>query len=275
MKEEQLNKLTCKAIQASIEAGKATLQVFNEENIEIQSKEDNSPLTRADLLSNQEIKKMISEFGIPLLSEEDKQVPYNIRSDWKIFWLIDPLDGTKEFINRSGEFTVNIALIENNIPIAGVIYVPVLNELYFANKHIGSYKLNDASLNIDNKSLSSIIKTSLKLPLNIKNKMFNVVASKSHLSKETTDYIDKLKEKINNIDFVSKGSSLKLCLIAEGTADLYPRFGPTMEWDVAAGHAIVKYSGGKVFIVNTGTELSYNKENLLNPFFIAEKVMAN
>jgi len=185
--------------------------------------------------------------------------------------MVDPLDGTKEFIKRNGEFTVNIALIENNKPTMGVIYTPVVDELFFSVPGKGAFKMDQAAVKLFDKgiTLDEILNLSNTLPLKKDRKKFVAVGSKSHMTTETEEYLSKYRSKYNEIEILSKGSSLKLCLIAEGKADIYPRFAPTMEWDIAAGHAIIVGSGGLVIHAETKEELSYNKENLLNPWFIA------
>lgn len=260
-----LKELLLEAINSSIEAGKKILEIYNSSNFEIQFKTDNSPLTIADKTSNSIIINQLNKFNIPILSEEGKEIHFNERKNWKYYWLIDPLDGTKEFIKKNGEFTVNIALLRDNQPILGVVYAPFLKDLYFAAENLGSYKIN-----IDNtmSSLDEFVQKAHELPL-LDNNTNVVVASRSHLSEETQLFIDKLKQQTEKLISVSKGSSLKLCLVAEGNADLYPRFAPTMEWDIAAGHAIVLHSGGKMVQFPGRKEIEYNKENLLNPWFLA------
>lgn len=258
-----------KAIFASIKAGEAILEVYQKEDFEVSIKQDKSPLTEADKRAHNKIVSILEETRIPVLSEEGKETPYEERKDRDLFWLIDPLDGTKEFIKRNGEFTVNIALIKNNKPIAGVIYIPVKDILYFAHNEIGSFKcvdVKDKSLDLE-----SLKTSSFKLPQLDNNRAFTVVASRSHINDETREYIEKVSQGKESVDIVSKGSSIKICLVAEGTADSYPRFGPTMEWDTGAGHAILKYAGGKLTRTDNNQELEYNKENLLNPYFIAER----
>ncbi|MFV8826400.1 3'(2'),5'-bisphosphate nucleotidase CysQ [Alkalihalobacterium sp. APHAB7] len=253
----------------AIEAGKEIIDVYNTE-FEIEQKADESPLTIADRKSHQVIESQLyKQFPkIPVLSEEGKHQSYAKRQDWTYAWVVDPLDGTKEFIKRNGEFTVNIALIENGIPVLGVIYAPVLDIAYIAKKGVGSYKLD----NVSDRTFSTEeeIIQGLKLPVSEKRDYISVVASRSHLSKETEEYVDRLREKYGEVDMTSAGSSLKLCLVAEGKADVYPRFAPTMEWDTAAGQAIVEQSGGTVVKVDNSEPLSYNKEDLLNPWFIVQ-----
>ena len=198
------------------------------------------------------------------MSEEGKHLAFKDRKEWNVFWLVDPLDGTKEFIKRNGEFTVNVALIENGHPVLGVVYVPVFGSLYFASKSIGAFKLDDA---LNNRS--HLEKEAISLPYKSWDKRhLNVVGSRSHMSEETMNYLEKLKDEYESVEVVSKGSSLKLCLVAEGEAQLYPRFAPTMEWDTGAGQAIVEFSGGLVLNYPDLKPLRYNKENLRNPWFI-------
>ena len=214
------------------------------------------------------------------MREEEKEVPYSERSANKNLWIVDPLDGTKEFIKRNGEFTVNVALVENGTPVIGVVYVPVSNTLYFANKEIGSFKIDgetllSSSFFLDNNrnGLLSFISNAEKLPLSSLSKNDNeitVVASRSHNNEETEKYISDLKTKYKDVIIVSSGSSIKICLVAEGIADVYPRFAPTMEWDTAAGHAVALYAGKQVLMTDEKTSLYYNKENLLNPYFIVK-----
>lgn len=256
------------AIRASVEAGEVISEVYRSD-FAVQTKEDRSPLTLADTKSNELITKALMKTGLPILSEEGKNISYEDRKQWKQFWLVDPLDGTKEFIKRNGEFTVNIALIEKHTPVMGVIYVPEKKMLYFATINDGSYRMD----NINKEAFSEMsyidfIKGSKKLPIEETGNTFRVVGSRSHMSKETEDFIENLKKDQQNVEIVSIGSSLKLCLVAEGSADIYPRFGPTMEWDTAAGHAIAIKAGKKVTHADMTTMLKYNKESLLNPYFI-------
>jgi len=237
------------------EAGDAIMQVY-EMDFTVAYKNDHSPLTEADLKANEIIcNKLIESYPeIPLLSEENAEVPYEERQVWEYYWCIDPLDGTKEFIKKNGEFTVNIALIHKDTPVLGVVYAPVLGDMYKAKKGLGAYK------------------NCQKLPLK-KNlapaKYLNVLASKSHLTVETQAYIEELAKTTEEIRQVSRGSSLKLCMVAEGEADIYPRLGPTMEWDTAAADAIVRESGKMTMqYEKPNTPLIYNKKNLSNPWFV-------
>ena len=251
----------------AISAGHAIIEHY-QKDIKVMIKEDQSPLTNADLDSNNIICSGLSKIDstIPIISEESF-VDWQTRKEWNKYWLIDPLDGTKEFINKNGEFTVNIALIENNKPVLGVIFVPVLSTLYFASQNFGSYKLNCSS------NLNSL-NESTKIQVNEKNKSDHllVIGSRSHSNEDFDKWV---KENIKSYEFIKKGSSLKFCHIAEGNADLYPRFGPTSEWDIAAGHIILIEAGGKIFSIDN-KEIVYNKkENILNPYFIASGLTIN
>jgi len=247
-------------IEIAEEAGKAIIDIYISDDFLIESKSDNSPLTKADKASNEVIVAAFKKYypDIPVISEENKAIDYNERKKWNRFWLVDPLDGTKEFIKRNGEFTVNIALIENGKPIAGVVYVPVTGTTYYGETGKGAFKIEEG-----NKISIGNVKEHYSAKQNIK-----VVASRSHLSEETKQFVEDLEKQGKRVEFVSMGSSLKLCLVAEGVADVYPRFGPTMEWDTAAAQAVAEAAGRKVLIHNSDLPLRYNKENLLNPWFI-------
>lgn len=234
------------------EAGEAIMQIYKKDFI-IEYKEDDSPLTEADTKANEIICSSLQKLYpiIPIMSEENKQTEYAIRKNWEYYWCIDPIDGTKEFIKKNDEFTVNIALIHKNTPILGVVYAPAINEMYKAKKGEGAFK------------------NGKKLPLKINtqpDKKLTVVASKSHLSSETQEFIDNLDTQ--EIEQVSKGSSLKLCMVATGEADIYPRLAPTMEWDTAAADAIVREAGKMTYNQESNQPMIYNKENLFNPWFV-------
>ncbi len=253
---------------ASLEAGEEILKIY-ETDFDVEFKEDESPLTKADINANGVIMRYLKETGIPVLSEEGRDIPYQERKNWKRLWIVDPLDGTKEFVKKNGEFTVNIALVENGKPVMGVVYAPVLDIIYFGDVNTGAFKITGASSVND---IYGALNEKNKLPLNTGKDYYGVVASRSHLTKETEDYINNLKKHHDNIKIVSKGSSLKLCMIAEGVADIYPRFAPTSEWDTAAGHAVVAASGGRVVKAeNENEDVVYNKEDILNPWFIAKR----
>ena len=245
------------------DAGKAIMKIYNQ-NFDVEYKTDNTPLTIADQKANEIIVNALNRLSvnsflqqsIPILSEEGRSIPYDERKNWEYFWLIDPLDGTKEFVKKNGEFTINIALINKETPVLGVVYSPVLNVCYWAKRDEGAFKNGE------------------KLPLKIKEKrdVYKIVASRSHISNETKDFIEAIdtdKEKV----IISIGSSLKICLVAEGEANIYPRLGPTMEWDTAAAHAIVNESDGlfNKYIDNGACQQHvYNKKNLLNDWFVVK-----
>jgi len=262
---EQLIEL---CIAASLSAGTEILRVYESDDFEIEIKGDNSPLTKADKEGNAVIMQMLEKTGIPILSEEGKSIPYEERKDWKQMWIVDPLDGTKEFIKRNGEFTVNIALWENGQIVLGVVYAPVLDTLYYSIVEQGAYKLIEASRRIEEFSYNSLTNISSNLPEITLKDNYVVVGSRSHMNDETQAFVDDKKKEHANVEMISKGSSLKLCLVAEGLADAYPRFAPTMEWDTAAGTAIAVGAGAKVLDYNKQADLEYNKENLLNPWFL-------
>ncbi|MBW2937449.1 3'(2'),5'-bisphosphate nucleotidase CysQ [Aureisphaera sp. CAU 1614] len=253
------------AIKASIEAGKEILKIYNT-NFSVEVKEDASPLTLADKNANDVINSYLDNTGVPIISEENKQIEYSERKKWAMCWIVDPLDGTKEFVKRNGEFTVNIALIKNGKPNMGVIYVPVSKELYFAVEGLSkAFKITIQ----EDESLDYIFKFSTPLQAAAYVEPIKIVGSRSHLNDATKEYISEI-ERHNNVEIVSKGSSLKFCLVAEGNAHLYPRFAPTMEWDTAAGQAICEAVGVSVIDQNTKLPLCYNKENLLNPHFLVK-----
>lgn len=247
-------------IEIARDAGAEILKIYATD-FEVVDKSDNSPLTQADRNANEVIVSRLQKSypDIPMISEENKEVPYADRADWKYFWLIDPLDGTKEFIKRNGEFTVNIALVRDGKPVVGVIYVPVKNVTYYSVEGQGSFKIDESG----QKS-----RISVKDP---DPKKLVLIGSRSHVSPEFESYLEEKRKQYDDVDFVAAGSSLKLCLVAEGKADIYPRLGPTMEWDTGAGHAIALEAGASVRVYGESVDLRYNKENLLNPFFIVER----
>ncbi len=242
-------------------AGDAIMEIYARD-FEVEIKEDKSPLTEADKKSNAVILEGLKNLypDIPFISEETKQTSYEERKHWKRFWLIDPIDGTKEFIKKNGEFTVNIALIEEGIPVVGIVHLPAQNKTYYGVKGVGSFKSQDENQKSEIRNTTHY---------SAKQKVI-VVGSRSHLSPETLQFVEDLKAQGKEVEFRSSGSSLKLCLVAEGEADVYPRFGPTMEWDTAAAHAVALYAGKNVINYETKQPLVYNKETLLNPWFIVE-----
>ncbi len=280
---------------AALRAGESILSVYDDD-FEIGYKDDKSPLTLADRNSHRIIAETLSA-GTPellsILSEEGKAIPYGERRNWQRFWLVDPLDGTKEFIKRNGEFTVNIALVDGNQPVIGVIYAPVNDVIYFAEKGLGAYKMKGANLyeilhpfvsgsdhtmnDMNNKTrdklLDMIFPQAVRLPGRCTGghtkTSIRIAGSRSHGDGRFSDFVEFLNSRYDCVERLSVGSSLKFCLVAEGRVDLYPRFGPTMEWDTGAGDIMVKEAGGRVINLETGGELIYNKQELLNPSFMA------
>ena len=242
------------AIEAAILGGKEIMKIYDQD-FEVSTKKDNTPLTIADKNANEIIENKLKQTGIPVLSEEGIHADFEERKNWEQLWIVDPLDGTKEFVKRNGEFTVNIALVENGIPIMGVIYVPVTKVLYYSSS-IGAFKKENEKV--------------VQLPIKNDRNSFVVVGSRSHQSKETAKYFESLRTKKGDIEIISMGSSLKICLVAEGKADIYPRFAPTMEWDTAAGHAIVNSAGKNIIDYHTNKEMVYNRKNLRNNWFIVK-----
>lgn len=275
------------ALLASKVAGLAILEVYRRD-FDVSYKEDQSPLTLADQRSHDIIVDHLTDpsgKSLPILSEEGKGIPFEERRAWEYFWLIDPLDGTKEFIKRNGEFTVNIALIYQHRPVLGVIYAPVNNVFYFASEGFGSYRLkkDNAFDRLEGKAseieresvLKEILKHSHRLPcydtpLDTHDSQLVIAGSRSHPSKEFEAFVKTMKKQHAKVEVISSGSSLKLCLVAEGRADIYPRLGPTMEWDTAAGQAIVEQANGSVLNYETDEPLQYNKKNLLNSWFVVK-----
>jgi 3'(2'), 5'-bisphosphate nucleotidase len=253
-----LRKLLPELVALAEDAGRAILEIYAAGvDPGVRYKDDDSPLTKADLASHRVISQGLAALtpDIPVLSEESSAAPYEERRRWELFWMVDPLDGTKEFLNRNGEFTVNIALIRDGAPIVGVVGVPEKRRLYFAAEDTGAFaKAEDGeAAPISTRALGAG-------PL-------KVVASRSHAGKETEDFLARLKGRYPALEIVSVGSALKLCQVAEGSAHLYPRFGPTMEWDTAAAQCVVEISGGRVTDL-AGQRLAYNKPDLHNPHFI-------
>ncbi|EGH6280214.1 3'(2'),5'-bisphosphate nucleotidase CysQ [Campylobacter coli] len=234
----------------AIKAGKSVLEIYDKD-FKISYKDDNLSLSKADIISNEIICKEFAKFNIPIFSEENKTIPYEQRKNWEYFWCIDPIDDTKEFINKNREFTINIALIYKDTPVLDVVYAPTLDLLYSAKKGEGDFK------------------NGVKLPLQRNDDFLKIVASKLHLNEQTKDFIDSIQT-TKQKEFVSMGSSLKLCLVASNEADIYPRLAPTMEWDTAAADAIVREVGKMTYNFDTQKPLVYNKENLLNPYFIVK-----
>ncbi len=280
----QLQEMLAHVVQIAVQAGSRILEVYAAD-FAVHYKQDDSPLTRADRRSHDHIVSrldgLVTADGncLPVLSEEGKDIPHGERKSWRHYWLVDPLDGTKEFIKRNGEFTVNIALIQRQKPVLGVVLIPALDLLYFCAQGVGAYKLDQAAAVFDRQGapgqvkaagIDELISSARRLPLPVQKKAETLVVagSRSHRSRKFDDYVQSLKGQGKQVQIVSRGSSLKFCLVAEGTADLYPRFGPTMEWDTAAGQALCECVGKKVAGYATGKALVYNKESLVNPEFL-------
>ncbi len=256
------------AIKASVRAGETILKHYDS-SYSIEYKSDNSPLTTADKEAHNSIIRDLGSTSLPILSEEGKNIVYDKRKQWIRFWMVDPLDGTKEFINGNGEFTVNIALIDHTIPIMGIVYVPVWGILYFGAKEHGSFMINIMKHEIDKfQDIQVLIKQADRLPI-VYDRNITIMGSRSHQTEENNRIINSFASNFKDVAIVNVGSSLKFCRMAEGAADFYPRLSPTMEWDTAAGHAICKYAGVDVLVYLSDKELSYNKVNLLNPSFLA------
>lgn len=258
------------ALIAAYKAGVEIMKIYNDpaSDFEIERKADNSPLTIADRKAHEVIMSYLNNTPYPVLSEEGRSIEYAERAAWQTLWIVDPLDGTKEFIKRNGEFTVNIALVVDGVPVMGVVYVPATNELYVGDETLGAYKYTDVAFNEKTQTLSY---NENILPLSdINREGVVVVASRSHLSDETKAYVEQLCAAHNKVEFISTGSSIKICLVAAGVADVYPRFAPTMEWDTAAGHAVARAAGSDIYQYQKNIPLAYNKEDLLNPWFIVE-----
>lgn len=254
---EQLKTIALAVTTIAKEAGEAILEIYHQsEGVQIEKKADNSPLTIADRTANKIICDGLEKLEVqfPIVSEENKAIPYSTRKDFTYSWLVDPLDGTKEFIKRNGEFTVNIALIYQQKPVLGVVYTPVVDEMYWAVKDGGAFLVKDEE---------TVQLTAQSF--NWSDEGLKIVCSRSHLNDATKAFVDNL----NQPELVATGSSLKFLIMAKGEAHAYPRLGPTMEWDTGAAHIVLTESGGQVIDEETKKELLYNKENLLNPYFVA------
>jgi 3'(2'), 5'-bisphosphate nucleotidase len=273
--EDTMQALLAAAVQAALAAGRRILDVYESDDFDVEVKGDGSPLTRADKLANETIVQALAFTGLPVLSEEGRAIGYPERRSWDSFWLVDPLDGTKEFLKRNGEFTVNIALIVGQTPRLGVVYAPARSVLYFGDAQDGSFMVDDASLLGATPTAADIQEVAQKLPRPRGTRPFKIVGSRSHGSPETAAYVEALRAEHPDLEMLGIGSSLKLCMVAEGAADAYPRFAPTMEWDTGAAHAVVLGAGKKVVRYEAGRgpmgPVVYNKEDLLNPWFLVSE----
>ncbi|MDQ3100175.1 MAG: 3'(2'),5'-bisphosphate nucleotidase CysQ [Bacteroidota bacterium] len=279
MPEIPLRSLVERAIEAAFAAGREIMSIYGEA-FHVAHKADTSPLTEADKRAHEVISRILSDTRLPILSEEGSHTDPSERQAWEQYWLVDPLDGTKEFVKRNGEFTVNIALMQRDAlplgsegaatPMAGVLYVPVKDLLYFSWKGGGSYRQEHAATfqgigTYDRASMSA------KLPMvEDHGQAFTIVASRSHKSPETEAFIQRMQEEHEQVELTTIGSALKICLVAEGSADVYPRYAPTMEWDTAAGHAICLEAGKQITDITTDAPMRYNKTDLVNNWFIVQ-----
>jgi 3'(2'), 5'-bisphosphate nucleotidase len=250
-----LNEKMPQLVEIAVAAGNAILEVYNRDEIAVEKKGDNSPITEADLAAHHIIMKGLAELtpNIPVHSEESEGITWEMRRDWKTYWLVDPLDGTKEFIKRNGEFTVNIALMDQGRPVAGVVHVPVTSVTYFGGEGFGAFR----------REAGVAEKISARVPV----EPIVMVASRSHGTDKLAALESEIETQMGVVELANMGSSLKLCLVAEGKADIYPRLAPTSEWDTAAAHALVTAAGGVVLTTEL-EPLRYNKEDILNPYFV-------
>lgn len=286
MENKNLKTLLHTALLASLEAGEEIMRIYTDpkQDFGIERKADNSPLTLADKASHRVIMNYLAATPIPVLSEEGRHLPYEERSGWDCLWVVDPLDGTKEFIKKNGEFTVNVALVQQGAPVLGVVYVPATRVLYYGIVGEGAWKCTVPALGSslpEADSLAEFLSQGApsdgkapfggeQLPVGRGHDVFTVVASRSHMSPETQAYIQEMERVHGQVRTVSSGSSIKICLVAEGVADAYPRYAPTMEWDTAAGDAVARAAGRAVRNAENGKPLLYNKPDLLNPWFLVE-----
>jgi 3'(2'), 5'-bisphosphate nucleotidase len=272
--DETMKLLFTTAINAAIRAGAKIMEVYESGDFNIKAKSDLTPLTLADTLAHDEINKTLGITRIPVISEEGRSIAYDERISWDLLWMVDPLDGTDEFINRTSDFTVNIALIENGYPTVGIVYAPAYQRIYFAIKERGAFRKSNIKpeLNADF-SYDAIIENSVKMPPlpDSGNNKLIVVTSRLHISPETSEYVNNLRKEHVNIMVMRRGSSLKMCMLAVGKADIYPRYDTTWEWDTAASQIIAEEAGFSVCSVEDGKRLCYNKENMQNPWFICKK----
>ncbi|MDL2320375.1 3'(2'),5'-bisphosphate nucleotidase CysQ [Alistipes sp. OttesenSCG-928-B03] len=267
---EQCDYLLPRAFNAALRAGAAILDVYDKgRDYEITIKEDLTPLTEADSRSHNIIKNYLGRTRVPILSEEGRAMLFQERMGWDLFWMVDPLDGTKEFIKGNGEFTVNIALMADNQPVLGIVYVPYIGRMYFADSERGSFLRENTYPEEDAEySLEEMMAEARQLPLTTAaNNPVRVAVSRSHNTEDTYALLDKLREKFPDMEVIEQGSSYKFCMLAEGTVDYYVRTTPTMEWDTAAGQVILETTGGTVRTIPNGTPIKYNDETLINPGF--------
>lgn len=249
-------------------AGNEILKVYSGNDFQVETKSDKTPLTIADKKSNDVIVNKLSLVlpAIPILSEESKKTPFQIRKEWEYLWIVDPLDGTKEFIKKNGEFSINLALVKDSIPVFGILYLPVKDILFYAAKGYGAYKQDNSgrfTRILNNKKCEEYEQ--------ITDSPKRIIISRSHYTVETQQFVEEIKKQFSKVQLLSVGSAMKIAYLAEGKADIYPRLAPTMEWDIAAGQIILEESGGEILDFYEKIPLIYNKENLRNPWFVAYK----
>jgi 3'(2'), 5'-bisphosphate nucleotidase len=258
-----------RAIETAVEAGAIIMDIYENQIVDIERKSDNSPVTIADKTANAFIEEALQSTNIPVLSEEGEHAHYEIRKNWQQCWIVDPLDGTKEFIKRNGEFTVNIALVENGKALLGVIYIPAVQSVYFAiTAEQKAYKLQLEKHEVTRE----LLQNAEQIFAANESDEITLTSSHSYTNQKVLDLIASLETEGKEVNLIMAGSSLKFCLMAEGQASYYPRYAPTMEWDTAAGHAICNAVGLEVYSLETNKPLEYNKENLLNPWFLVRKI---
>jgi 3'(2'), 5'-bisphosphate nucleotidase len=274
LKDESMKMLFMAAANAAIRAGAKIMAVYESGDFHIKAKSDLTPLTLADTLAHDEIKSNLAVTRIPVISEEGRSIAYDERSSWDLLWMVDPLDGTDEFINRTSDFTVNIALIQNGYPTIGIVYAPAYRRIYFAVKERGSYRRHNIQPDKNARfTYEELIENSVKLPIIQNNDKLTVVTSRLHISPDTSDYVNELRKKYHDINVFRRGSSLKMCMLAVGKADIYPRLDTTWEWDTAASQIIAEEAGFSIHSIEDDMRLSYNKENMQNPWFVCKKIL--
>ena len=271
LNKEKQKELFINAVNAAVNAGKKIMSIFNSDDYEVTMKSDNSPFSLADKLAHEEIENCLAKSRIPILSEEGRDRDYDERKAWDIFWMIDPLDGTRQFIKKRKEFTVNIALVVNNYPKIGVIYAPAYNVLYLGHVQVGAYKIENLKINgYTDILLDNLYKNAVRMP-SVENEIFTILTSLNHTTYQTNTFIDEMRQQYGEVNTMSIGSSLKMCLLADGAANVYVRHADTYEWDTAAAQAILEAAGCSIKSLDRGKRLSYNKESLINPWFTCER----
>jgi 3'(2'), 5'-bisphosphate nucleotidase len=272
---ETFTDLFLSAFRAAIIAGKRILEIFNAEDFQVAMKSDNSPISSADREAHEIIKRLLLNSRIPILSEEGRDMQFEERKAWDILWIVDPLDGTRQFIQKREEFTVNIAFVVGGNPLFGVVYAPAIGDVYFGIKETGSFKINVKNRDLSDYSLQQILAESKKLgPLPKTNGKYTILASYNHVNRETLEYIAEMRKTYPEVEVKKVGSSLKMCMLADGIGDVYVRHTETYEWDTAAAQSILEGVGWCINALDTNEPLTYNKESLLNPYFICKRAEA-